>query len=120
MEDVEVERTEASGDEATYEIEVTFRNSGGLPTALHQARLVKIVREDRVELELEEEAREGDEPRARVVGSDDEDVGWTEAGATNSARFQVEVTGPEPVEATVRVLSTRGGVLTYTFTIGGS
>ena len=40
-------------DSADYQLKVSFRNKGKLPTALKQAHLVKIVTEDRVVLELD-------------------------------------------------------------------
>ncbi|MCJ7628050.1 MAG: hypothetical protein MUO50_06630, partial [Longimicrobiales bacterium] len=49
---VDIRRGEVAGDETSYEIEVTWRNVGGIPTALRQARLVKIVREDQAVLEF--------------------------------------------------------------------
>lgn len=120
MEGVEVRQTDSSGGNTTFEVEVTWRNAGDLPTALRQARLVKVVREDRAVLEFGGSASQGEEPSARVRGQASQDVGFTDGGETNSATFEVVVTGSDPVEATVSVLSTRGGVLTHTFTIGGS
>jgi hypothetical protein len=120
MEDVDIRETESSENETTYQVEVTWKNIGGLPTALRQARLVKIVREDRAVLELEASSAQGERPTASVVGQSSVDAGFTEAGETNSATFQVRVRGSDPVEGTIRVLSTRGGVLTHSFTIGGS
>jgi len=119
LEEVAVEPTEQSGDRSRYQVEVTWQNAGGLPTALRQARLVKMVREDWVELEFQ--GSEGQEtPGARVVGSSRIDAGWTDPGETRTVTFEVEVDGSGPVEGTVRVLSTRGGVLTHSFTVGGS
>jgi hypothetical protein len=118
VEGVDVRRGEEAAGETTYEVEVTWRNAGGLPTALRQARLVKIVREDRAELEFPEAGAET--PAARVVGPASVDAGWTEAGATNSATFEVRVRGTAPVEGTIRILSTRGGVVTHPFTVGGN
>ena len=115
MESVDVRRGEVSGDQTTYEVEVTWRNAGGLPTALRQARLVKVVREDRATLQFE-----GEGSGARVVGQASVNVGWSDPGETNSATFEVQVTGSDQVEGTIRILSTRGGVITHGFTIGGS
>jgi hypothetical protein len=113
MEDVEVSRKDSSEDETTYEVKVSWRNTGGLPTALHQARLVKVVREDRAALDF------GEFGEARVVGQATVNAGFTEAGATNSVTFEVVVTGSEAVQGTVQVLSTRGGVLSQEITISG-
>jgi hypothetical protein len=94
---------------------VTWKNTGGLPTALRQARLVKVVREDRVTIEFS-----GEDTGARVVGQSSVDAGWLDPGETGTATFQVRVSGSEAVEGTIQVLSTRGGVLTHSFTVGGS
>jgi hypothetical protein len=117
---VDIRRGEVAGDETSYEIEVTWRNVGGIPTALRQARLVKIVREDQAVLEFGQAGAAGGSPAARVVGQSAVDAGWTEAGETNSATFEVRVRGSDPVQGTIRILSTRGGVITHPFTVGGN
>lgn len=113
MVEVEISEDETTGGSTTYDVEVTWRNAGGIPTALRQARLVKIVREDRAVLEFE-----GSE--ASVVGPASVNSGWSDPGETNSATFKVRVQGDDAVEGTVQILSTRAGVLTHTFTVGGS
>jgi hypothetical protein len=120
MEGVRVRKGDTEGDMTTYEVEVTWKNAGGLPTALRQARLVKVVREDRAMLQFDRALTTGDEPAVRVVGSGSVDSGWTDPGETGTATFEVQVRGSDAVEGTVRVLSTRGGVLTHPFTVGGS
>ncbi len=115
MEGVRVRRAQDEDGGTTFDVTVTWRNAGQLPTALRQAQLVKIVQEDRVDLDFDRELTRGDEPRVEIVDPRYRDktfyAGRTDAGATNSATFQVKVTGDEAVEGTVRVLSTRGGVL---------
>ncbi len=115
MEGVRVRRARDEDGGTTFDVTVTWRNAGQLPTALRQAQLVKIVREDRVRLDFDRELTRGDEPRVEIVDPQYRDktfyAGRTEGGATNSATFRVKVTGDEAVEGTVRVLSTRGGVL---------
>jgi hypothetical protein len=120
MEDVRIQQGETEGELTTYEIEATWRNSGGLPTALRQARLVKVVREDRAALEFDESLTTGENPAVRVVGVRSVDAGWIDPGETAAATFEVQVRGSGGIEGTVRVLSTRGGVLTHRFTIEGS
>jgi len=121
MDGVRVRRTEEEGDMTTYEVRVTWQNVGGLPTALRQAQLVKIVREDRAVLEFDRELTRGDDARVEIIDPDGNDkifyADRTEAGATNQATFRVQVRGDEPVEGKVRVLSTRGGVLEAEFTL---
>jgi hypothetical protein len=119
IEDCRIERGDTEGDLTTYEIEVTWKNSGGLPTALRQARLVKVVREDRATLEFDGSLTSGEDPAVRVVGPRSVDAGWIDPGETASATFEVQVRGLAHVEGTVRVLSTRGGVLTHTVNLGG-
>src|SRR5690606_11035109 len=64
--DVRVRRIDARGDSATYEITVSWRNTGRLPTALKQAQLVKIVQEDRAQLRFDSSLTEGDAARVTV------------------------------------------------------
>jgi hypothetical protein len=124
MEEVRIRRAQDEEDRATYEITVEWKNVGKLPTALRQAQLVKIVREDRAILEFDRDLTGGEEPRVEIVDPSYSDktfyAGWTEGGSTNRATFRVQVRGDDPVEGTVRVLSTRGGVLTAELTLGES
>ncbi len=121
--DVQVRRLDARGDSATYEVAVSWRNTGRLPTALRQAQLVKIVQEDRAQLRFDDELTEGAAPRVRVIDPATRDKtryeGWTQPGETKRTTFRVRVRGSEPVTTTVRVLSTRGGVLEREVTLGG-
>jgi hypothetical protein len=126
--DVATRRESAAGDSVTWNVDVTFRNVGRLPTALRQARLVKIVRPDRVRLRLPDTVTdavsEGVAPAAEIVlpeGRDKtRDAGWLDAGAMTTVRFQVRTRGDvEPFDATVELLSTRGGRLEREIRIGG-
>ncbi len=98
-----------------FDVTVGWRNVGGLPTALQQAQLVKIVQQDRAVLDFDEELMEGEDARVQIVEPSVRDktvyAGWTDAGAENAAVFRVRVAGEEPVEGTLKVLSTRGGSL---------
>jgi hypothetical protein len=113
--DVRVRRTQQHGaDSATYEVRVQWRNVGRLPTALKQAQLVKIVQEDRLYLTFaRDSAQDGRAPR--VVEPDLRGgaawSGWTEPGQTKTVTYRVRVYGDRPVRATLRLDSTRGGVL---------
>jgi len=108
-----VRRISASGDSTDYSVAVGFTNTGALPTALHQARLVKIVPEDRVRVEFDSALTRGASPRVRIVSPPvrDKDVylGWTEPGESKQATLTVRIYGPGPVRGKLRVLSTRGG-----------
>jgi hypothetical protein len=130
--DISHNRIESYGnDSADYEITVSFRNSGKLPTALKQAHLVKIVREDQVTIEFENEAVRGESPVLKIVkeeavqrsrywsnygnsqpqSSVNESCGFTNGGKSNSVTFTVRVYRAESLKCNVRVSSTRGGVL---------
>jgi len=131
-------RVAAAGDSVTWEVTVTWKNAGRLPTALRQAQLVKIVQEDAVTLTLPRELTSGERPRARIIddarpragtrrsedgggarGSSTVRAGWTEPGETRSVRFRVRTYGvSEPVEAELQLESTRGGVLRGEVVIG--
>ena len=93
----------AQRDSATHEIRVTVRNAGLLPTALEQAKRVKIVRPDRV---VAEAARGS---ATRVVGRPEEF--WLGGGASHTTTIRVRGgTGANDKRLTIRALSTRGGV----------
>jgi hypothetical protein len=120
--DVRVRRAQQHGtDSTTWEVRVQWRNEGGLPTALKQAQLVKIVQEDRLHLSFDRDTTDG--ARApRVVEPDLRGgavwSGWTEPGQTKTVTYRVRVYGTEPVRANLRLDSTRGGVLRREIEIG--
>ena len=93
----------AQRDSATHEVRVTVRNAGFLPTALEQAKRVKIVRPDRVVLQP---------PRGsgtRAIGRSEEF--WLAGGATKTTAVRLRAgTAATDRRVTVRALSTRGGV----------
>jgi hypothetical protein len=100
---VTVARARASKDSATHEVRVTVRNNGRLPTALEQAKRVKIVRPDAVTA-----APKTRGSSTRVIGRAPEF--WLNGGETRTVSFRVKV-GDKPEDKTivVRALSTRGG-----------
>ncbi len=110
------------GDSTTYQVTVSWTNSGRLPTALKQAQLVKIVQEDRVRLEFDTSLTRGRTPTVRVVTPGRRDkvirAGWTEPGERKSVTFEVRTYGVPGVEATVHVMSTRGGLVKVPLTLG--
>jgi len=123
MDEVDVREVEEEDGVRTYEVTARWRNAGGLPTALRQARLVKIVREDRAVLQFPENLTEGDEPGVEIMEPErggSVEVGWLDPGESTEATFRVQVREDGPVEGTLRVLSTRGGVLEETVTLGMS
>ncbi|UCD23710.1 MAG: peptidase [Gemmatimonadota bacterium] len=110
------------GDSTTYEVTVSWTNSGRLPTALKQAQLVKIVQEDRVRLEFDRDLMQQGEETVRIVTPSRRNkviaAGWTEPGETKSVTFQVRTYGVPGVEGTVHVMSTRGGLVKVPLVLG--
>ena len=93
----------AAPDSATHEIRVTVRNTGRLPTALEQAKRVKIVQPDRIL------TRFGAGSASRVVGRPPEF--WLGGNETRNLTLRLKAGAkPEDRKFTLRLLSTRGGV----------
>lgn len=121
LEAVNTRRTATAGDSSTWEVTVRYRNAGQLPTALRQAQLVKIVREDRVELDFDSALTRGERPSVSVLDegrSDGIEHGWLEPGQSTSVTIEVRTRGVPGVRGAVRIASTRGGVLREEFTLG--
>src|SRR5690606_31571803 len=92
-----------AADSATHELTVTVRNSGRLPTALEQAKRIKIVRPDRVVIQ----GARGSS--IRQVGRAEEF--WLGAGESRVVKVRVRAgSGDSDRKVTVRLESTRGGV----------
>ncbi len=119
LDDVSVERLQAGADSATYRITARWTNTGRLPTALEQAKLVKIVQEDRARLVFADSLTHIRRPVVKILDPAlfDKTVyaGWTQPGETKTVQFTVCVYGTEPVEGELHVLSTRGGKQTAAF-----
>ena len=119
MKPVVVEAAGTDGDARLYDVSVTWENVGGIPTALRQAQLVKIVRDDTVWLDLD--APDGVE--VRIVDPEFNDkrryADRTDAGETKTVTFRVRVEGSGPVTGTAHLSSTRGGIAETPFRIGG-
>lgn len=106
-----------------YDITVNFTNTGYLPTALEQAKLVKIVRPDRVRLEFDKElTKDSKNKKVEIIVPEitnkDVEMGWTKQGEKKTARFTVKLNGIDSAKCMVHVLSTRGGSLKEEITIG--
>jgi hypothetical protein len=87
----------------THEVSVTVRNAGRIPTALEQAKRVKIVRPDQVTARFEKGSS------SKMVGRAPEF--WLAGGETRTVTFRIRAgEKPEDRKLTVRLLSTRGGV----------
>jgi hypothetical protein len=94
----------AHTDSATHELRVTLRNTGRIPTALEQAKRVKIVRPDQITVRGADSTA-----TTRLVGRSPEF--WLAGGETRTVTVRIRA-GDTPADRTltVRVLSTRGGV----------
>lgn len=106
-----------------YEIKVKWTNSGKLPTALEQAKLVKIVQEDRVSLDIDKELTKGDKDAKVVITSPDVKdktiyAGYTGVREKKEATFKVKLNQAGPVKMKVKLVSTRGGVIEREITVG--
>lgn len=105
-----VSRTSGS-DGATHEVQVTVENTGRIPTALEQAKEVKIVRPDTVRVVLPPGTGE-------VVGP--APTFFLGAGESERVTVRIKVDGANPPQSlTVRALSTRGGVDEKTVAVAG-
>jgi Zinc carboxypeptidase len=132
-ENIEVKKVKSyKGDSTDYSVKVSFKNIGKLPTALRQAHLVKIVREDKIELTLdttgilsgkidykilpEEKPKKDKEVRNRnevVINQSTayKNVGFTQGGSITKAVFNIRLYNRSELTGKASVYSTRGGVL---------
>lgn len=133
---IEVKRTKAyKADSADYQLRIGVINRGKLPTALKQAHLVKIVREDRIELEfdtagltkdkpsfriIEDKKNEGegsgrgmygDQTASRVQIKASRNIPYTQGGSSTETVFTIRLYGNTGLKGRASVISTRGGVL---------
>jgi hypothetical protein len=74
-----------------------------------------------VRLQFTADLLRGDTPRVRMVEPTNPSISsrWIEPGETRSETYRVTVRGSSPVTATIRLLSTRGGVVEREVSIGG-
>ena len=122
-------------DSADYQLKISFKNIGKLPTSLKQAHLVKIVKEDKLVLDFDTTgasyrkisykiiedkkpvvAREGrgtyfDEDRSPVQTKYSRNVPYTEGGAVTTSVFTIRLYNRSELGGKVNLFSTRGGVL---------
>lgn len=97
-----------------FEITLEWTNTGKLPVALEQAKLVKIVQEDRVSLDFDKELTKGyEQAKVKITSPSLYDktiyAGYTEVGEKKTATFKVKVDGNEAVKGKIKLSSTRGG-----------
>lgn len=121
-------------DSADYQLNVTFRNAGKLPTAFKQAQLVKIVREDMVSLQIDAVAQ-GEKPYT-IIGERagggmgrggfpggggfqgapgrrmlTKNTGHTDGGKSTTVTWTVRVYGKTTLKGRASVSTTRAGQL---------
>ncbi len=91
----------ASADSATHEVRVTVRNTGRLPTALEQAKQVKIVRPDQLTGQFS--------GGTRMVGRAPQF--WVPGNGTQTVVMRIRAgSGANANRISLRVASTRGGL----------
>ena len=130
---IEVKKVKAYKQDSTdYQIKVSYRNVGKLPTALRQADLVKIVRPDRITLSLPKSAVEGANPQAKIIpdpnapqprqqragagpgtvaNTTTRNAGYAQGESVNSVTITVRVYGNHEIEGNASVSTTRAGIL---------
>jgi hypothetical protein len=133
---IEVKKTKTyKADSSDYQLKVSFRNTGKLPTALKQASLVRIVTSDRVVLDFDttgtasgklgykvieekkpavnRESRGGfsDYDRPALPRPVFKNVPVTEGGAETTAVFNIRLYNRTELSGKASIISTRGGIL---------
>jgi len=71
-------------------------------------------------LQFDRSLTSGEAPTVTMVGNGSIVSDFLDPGESASATFEVQVRGTATVQGTVRILSTRGGVLEQSVTVGGS
>lgn len=133
---IEVKKTKSyKADSSDYQLKVSFRNDGKLPTALKQAHLVKIVKEDRLVLDFDttgassgkisykviedikpavpREGRGGynDDERPSFQTAFSRNIPFTDGGSVTSSVFTIRLYNRTELSGKASLYSTRGGVL---------
>ncbi len=120
---IEIKDVKVSKSGENYEVQVTWTNSGKLPVALEQAKRVKIVQEDRLILEFDQELTKGYEnAKVQIISPELYDktiyADYTAPGDTKTVTFKVKLNDIKSVKGKVKLLSTRGGYQEKEITIG--
>ena len=129
---IEVKKVKTyKSDSTDYQIKISYRNVGKLPTALRQADLVKIVRPDQVKISLPRSAVEGAQPQARILPDPGvaparssrggqananprevtRNAGYAQGESLNSVTITIRVYGNPVIEGTASLSTTRAGQL---------
>ncbi len=108
-------------DSTIYSLNICFTNTGRMPTALSQARMVKIVKDDEVQLVFDKELTGNENPRVKIISPPGREKvikkGITLPGQEQKVEFRIVKYGRDKAEGTVKVSSTRGGMAERTFTL---
>jgi hypothetical protein len=135
-ENIEVRKIKSyKSDSTDYQLKISFRNTGKLPTALKQAHLVKIVTDDKVVLDLdttgtasgkrdykviteektskprESRGGPGNEERNAKSNVVTKSVPDTQGGSVTTAVFTIRLYSRTELKGKASIYSTRGGVL---------
>jgi hypothetical protein len=135
-ETVEVKKLKSfKTDSADYQLKISVRNNGKLPTALKQALLVKIVRNDRIVLQFDTAGVTKDKPVYRLITDEkpatgrtgrnmeyepgrgsrgqeiSRDIPCTQGGTVNEALFRIRLYNRSELAGRASFYSTRGGIL---------
>ena len=117
-------------DSTDFQITITYKNLGTLPTALRQAEQVKIVRPDQIKLSIDESAVTGDNPKAKILpeagvqerprrpgaanranNEVTRNAGYAQGKSSNSKTIIVRVYGEHEINGKVSISTTRAGLL---------
>ncbi|HQG62984.1 MAG TPA: M14 family metallopeptidase [Bacteroidales bacterium] len=114
-------------DSTDYQLKVSFKNIGKLPTALKQAHLVKIVAEDKVVLDINQSSSQKSDADWKIIGGGrdgysvstitpqlkrvSKNVPYTNGGDVTTAVFNIRVYKGAELSGKASVISTRGGIL---------
>ena len=129
--DIEVKKLKSYKQDSTdYQVTVTYKNLGTLPTALKQADQVKIVRPDQIKLSIDQSAVEGDNPKAKILPEEGVQVrqqrmgapgrannevtrnaGYAQGKSSNSKTIIIRVYGEHEINGKASVSTTRAGLL---------
>lgn len=112
-------------DSTDWELRVSYKNTGKLPTALKQAHQVKIVREDMVTVSFPQEFFNNENPKIKFLEQSGRGsgrgpassnrvtkaAGYAQGESTNTVVIKIRTFGNEPLTGKAVVTTTRAGIL---------
>ena len=135
-ENVEVKKIKSYKNDSTdYQLKISIRNTGKLPTALKQASLVKIVTSDRVVLDFDTTGSVNGKPGYKVISDEKppkirpergmfsereksaprptafRNIPYTDGGSVTTTLFNIRLYSRLELKGKASLFSTRGGVL---------